>query len=651
MLCLLLSGCFVFGWGGDDTGDDMPEPVPAVVIAVGATVNPKLEQGLCDYPRFGYLCVDAYPDDITNVTVDSDAFTVGQPVGDVFDKTIQITAHRAGDATLTFTTSNIIRTETVTVLIRAAEIDSTSLSLGCGNQPGEQVGITPSVKIRFEAIAMAGEQQLLTGNMEIVTAPGFTLTPPQDNQRFADAPAELGTYEWQLAGGTTQSFLIYDYAELQPVLAKSFDQYYVDGRVGNNVKVCVHGRKERAMVEVASGTCRPSFGYGEVVGPMPLSLGSAVTFGLVSDVAESCTLTATMESTGHTTSATFDATVEPPLVASGTPIGAAPMTFQPRGTQGDDCSGSLTDGDCDGHLEYPPIPTDADCYIDSDWEYTHLDGPSGSTPVGANDYVGVGLTTEMRFKVVAKIVGLIPFDVGPPQNFVIDHSPDELEFTSLGCQGSEEVVALKALTSASIIGHAISLSASNLDDVEDTRVRTKAIDRIEWGGRPGFTAVYWQGTEAGSTPTYFSGSTQLRGRAAYSIESPTNAVLVAGGGFSGNVGDDVTLRSVAAPSLTQHVVFVDATSVSSITDFAFNEIGNLDQELCTMPKPSTGSATIYGKGPKPKISITGPAFTMGSDFNGRMCLFGYQEGASDITLTWGTHSETRNWRVRDPFGI
>lgn len=661
---LATSGCF-FGWGGDDTpgDDDMPdEPQPAIVVAVGASVTPILETSICDHPRFNHLCFEGSLHDLVDVTIDStDVFTIGPVTEDDYDIVLPITAHRAGDAYLTFHMQNIIRSESVQVLIRAAELETASIAASCTDaavDADDTLGITPGTSVRFEVVAMAGEQRLLTGGMELVTAPGFTLTPASDQTRQATAPTVPGDYEWQVQAGAPTRFVVYDVAELVPVLVRrTNDEIYVEGRVGTDVKVCVHGRKERAMVEVASGSCRPSFSYVDVEGPMPIALGgdfatTSPSFNLVSDVEETCTLTARVESTGSMTSATFDASVVPPTqLPMGSVIDTNPQVFNPPAISGSDCGGSATDGDCDGVLEYPPIPVDGDCYIDSDWEYQFVDG---SRVIGDNDFVGVGLQTQFRLKVVAEILGLIPFDVGPPQNLSLTYSTDELEIASVGCTANnEEVLTVKALSSASIVGHNLDFTASNLDDEGEYRVRAKNIDRVTWGGKAGGDIYYWEHTAAGFAPAYYSGSQELYGKGAYSIQTHLGSPVLANGGISGNAGDAVLLRSLVGTNLSQRVHFVDDTSVTSIANFTFNEVASIDTNLCTTPVPSVGSSTgeIHGQGPKGRLSLTGNAFTMGYDQQGKLCLYAYAEGASNVTLRWGTHSQTRSWRVDDPFSF
>lgn len=647
LACLALSGCFFGFGGGDDVGGDdaPPAPTPAIVIAVGASVTPILDQyGCSGTTQFGHLCVDGSTSDITNVTVDSDAFSVG-PVTDAdYNKVLPITAHRAGDAHLRFEITTIIRTEYVDVLIRAAEIERTELAASCedftsGAEP--RLAVASGVRFGVESMAFAGDDRLLLGTMELVEqADGFTLSEPSDNGRSVIAPAAVGTYTWRLFGGGEKTFVVYDVADLEPTLTAATAGIVVGRKVGD-VKVCAHGRAERTMITVTSGACRAATDFAEIVGPMPIALPGQNYFELVADTAQSCELTATIESTGHVATGTFTATAPEVVPPTGTLIDATPVSLQSGSYgMGADCGGSLTDGDCDGVLEYPPVPYDGDCYIDSDWE-TEFSDFNGV--IGDNEFVGTGLTVVLRLKVVANILGLVPFDVGPPQNLVLHYTSSELDVASIGCANNAERIAIKPLQSASILGHSLGWEASNLDDDGDMRIRVKDVTGMGIDGHAG-SQLYYQNSTFVAAPTYFNGSSELRGVAPVTIEGIGNARRTGSQISIGDAGSRVTL---SAAGMTQIISSVDETAFTGIRNFNFNDSVQRGLNLCKDLPPTGGNnQDIRGDIPKPRLSLSGPAFTIGRGLAGQFCLFGYAVGQSAVTVSWGSFSQTRNWTVQ-----
>lgn len=644
------------------------EEPAALVLAVGARVTLHLDR--CGLSEGRRVCTDLDPREITSVTVDDEAFEVGPLQIDDWQTEVSLRATRPGQARLTIGDATGRQTEQIWV--RAAEVTHAELEVGCEGhvQDRSAVAVRAETRLGFRVQAMAGATPLLSGDLELVEAEGFALTPPGDGPRYATAPAQTGSYQWSWAGDRGMSFTVYQAEELEPTLAGQVGEdgatVVTVGRTVGGVEVCAHGRDERVTIQVTSGPCLPATSYAQVVGPMPVNLGNQPwSFTLATTVTGVCSVEVRLDA-GRAVTATFSVQpAEAEAAVTGRLIGEQGAEIADAPPSIGSCTGSLSDGDCDGEVDYVPVPVDGDCYINSNWSFDHRDGTGGSDDaIGENDYIGVGLRTELRMLIVADALALFPLTIGPPQNLQYAISPDgALELASLGCSERErhQVFSLVARESSPFWrSHSLELEADNLDDTAELSFRARAVetavfntaDLDGWGGPVASAADvdFFTGSHAGIHVEYRGGGARLRGTAPVLVtsDSPT-AALSSSIVYTGDTpGTTITLTSPVAPAATgaQRIRVRAVADIGDIGGFEFNVKTAQGEQHCADVYPRVSTiGRIYGKRPLPRLSLSGTAYVMGEGRPGEFCLAAFAAGASQVTLSWGDVSRERTWMV------
>jgi hypothetical protein len=643
--------------------DPDPPPTPDLVVAVGARVTVTIDR--CGTPSSAAtICVDFDPQEVTSVNVKSDRFEIGAYTLDGWRGQLEVHARRVGDADLQVRLSGFHGDEVRTLRIRAAEITRTELVIRCEARPRapEIFAVVAGAVLDFSTRALAGETEVASGDLELVTAPGFTLTAPGDDGRQATVPGAAGDYTWTLVGGSTVDFRIYDAADLGLALATSggAPTFVTVSPVVGAVPICQHVGDLRARVEVVSGGCLPAMAYAEVVGPLPLDLRDGpADLELATAAATTCTVEARLDS-GAVVSAAFDAA---PAAAPRAPVWGEPLLgdgvtiafpLPPESS----CSGSLSDGDCDGVIDnFPFPPTDGDCYMNSEWSIRNRDGSRSDTDeIQETESLGIGLSTELRLLIRGFVLGFIPITVGPPINLDLSVSPSgALTLDPLGCSASTRDLAyrLVALQEGPI---AMTFHADNLGDTGRRTIRARAI------ARPTFATLDEEtdATLAGSLVEVFPASellasvgyaasdgTPLRGTAPVRVTSDSTTALGTDTGriFTGlDPGPTVAIIAPSAGSQQQTIRVVGASAIAGVSGLTDETVTYTPNRCVKLSPLGTGGLPIHGRRPtRPRLTLTGDAFVMGRSYRGEFCLAGFAFGSATVALTWGTGQVQATW--------
>lgn len=656
---------------GENAGthrDGSPEPPADLSIAVGARVRLDIENCHRPYDETT-VCIDSYSEEVDTVTTTGDAFTFGPYTPDgALNGTMEVEAVHLGDSTIVVTYKNGSRPPRIRTL-RAVRITDTDLSVGCENgwKP-EPYLVAPGASFSFAVQAMSGSIEIASGELELVSAPDFTLGPsPTVRSDFlATAPLVPGPYTWTLAGGRTVPFLVFDASTLGLSLTAAQDAQGVTAVTVQTkfatTPICVGGSGVGlGIVEVTQGGCLPLIGGVEIVGPMPVDLKSALTFNLSTPTPAACTVAVSLNGAALGTG-TFDAQPAPVnrtiSESDGLPIPSSGVTFTAKPARVNDCNDSLSDGNCDGIVdEYPLLPPlDGDCYLDSEWAIEQRDGTGDANDIiGEDDLIGVGLATELRMRIQGEFLGQETITIGPPIHPTYSLIPEgKVELEELGCSMDGDGLVLKVTPLASAYTQ-VFLRADNLDDSAWVTIRATAVDRMKVPGLPPPTVSpstesarpdCFVGSEITLGPVAFEGQGKtLRGVTPVTItsNSPT-ALLRSWRLYTGSTpGTTVT---VAAPAVEQSQVFqvVDSSAISKISGLSDTTITSA-LETCLNLVPTSSHGALCGTPPlRPRLTISGTAFAIGrSEYMSNLCLRGIAAGKSSFSASWGNARAEATW--------